>query len=53
MRLHTLKRLIEAETHIAEREVGAIVLNDQLVVGDVQRVVKSALERILIKLESE
>ena len=53
MQTDLLAHLINDEARIAEREVGAIVLNDHLVVGDVQRVIKSALERILIRLEME
>ena len=43
-----LARLVDSETQIAEREVAAIMLNDQVVAGDIQRIVRTTIDRILM-----
>ena len=43
-----LARLVDSETQIAESEVAAIMLNDQVVAGDIQRIVRTTIDRILM-----
>ena len=45
-----LAQLVDSETQFAESEVAAIMLNDQVVAGDIQRIVRTTIDRILMRI---